>query len=142
MGADELLLVTHHMGGGVGADEHIQEQIGRNGGALVPAQRGGDVAVDRERRPTRPWAGTLDQSASGINGEVDLEPVVGEGVVPQHDHPVADLVDQRVGVGAQHPGVRDGKDAHLVLIGMEVQIQQHVQCLMPGRGGWNGPPRV
>jgi len=53
--------------------------------------------------------------------------------MPQNDIAIACGADVDTAVSAQHPALMDGKDAHVVLIGMEVEI--------PDRPGGHLPVR-
>ena len=45
-----------------------------------------------------------------------------ERVMPQHDIAMAGGADVDIAVPVQHPALMDGKDAHVALIGVKVEI--------------------
>jgi hypothetical protein len=83
----------------------------------------GDVAVERER-----WhvlgGGRLHELAGQVGGAVDLEPVVGEGVVPHDDVAVAHRGHERAVVKAQEPRLGHGEQPH-VMGRVEVVVTDH-----------------
>lgn len=76
----ELGLVADYVGPGVQPYEDVDEEVDPIGGVVLALHRRGNVAVERE------WnlgVAGFHQVAGDVSGDVDLEPVLGERIVPQ-----------------------------------------------------------
>src|SRR6266700_1875209 len=124
----ELVLAGDDVGHRVLADQDVGEQVNAERAVSLALHWRGDVAVDRE--PAGAVAG-LGQASAEAGGDVDLEPVTGERVMPQH-HPVVDrLADSDVVVQAQHARGLRAEDPHRRLVRMEIVIGKHATMLAP-----------
>jgi hypothetical protein len=59
----------------------------------------GDIAVEREPAVA---VARLDHASAEISGDVDLEPVISERIMPQHDFAGHRLADHDAVIQAQH----------------------------------------
>lgn len=57
-----------------------------------------------------------------VSGEVDLETVPRERVIPEHDIAVTARADVDIAGAAQHPARLGHENAHVVLVGVKVEI--------------------
>jgi hypothetical protein len=64
----------------------------------------------------------LHDLAGQVCGEVDLEPVPRERVMPQDDVSVARGADIDIAAEAQHPVRPGGEDAHRVLARVKIEV--------------------
>jgi hypothetical protein len=87
------------------------------------------------RQPPRAVAAGLRDPAVQAGGEVDLEPVPRERVVPQHDVAVARGAHIRIAAQAQHSAGLTGEDAYGFLVGMKVEVPDRPGGHLP-IGSW------
>jgi hypothetical protein len=127
----ELVLVGDDVGHRVIADQDVGKQVDPEGAVSLSLHRRGDVAVECE--PAVAPAG-LGHPSAEAGGDVDLEPVISERVMPQHNPVVSCLADRDAVVQAQHTGGRRTEDPHRWLVGMEIVIAKHGSMLAPARG--------
>ena len=116
----EFLEVAYLIGDAVRPHQQIREQVHGEHCVAAVAHRGRDVAVEREAA-TLVIAG-LHDLAGQAGGEVDLEPVPRERVMPQDDVSVARGADIDIAAEAQHPVRPGGEDAHSVLARVKIEV--------------------
>jgi hypothetical protein len=93
---------------------------------------GGDITVEGEAA-ARLIAAGLHDVAVHVGGEVDLEPVPRERVMPQDDIPVAAGADAPVVADTQDAARFGDEDPHVILIRVKVEV--------PDRHGRHQAPR-
>lgn len=128
--------VADHVGRRVIANENVDEQIHTEGAGGDSLHRGCDVAVEGE--PLAGIAG-FDEVAREVGCHIDLEPLVGERVVPQDDIVVKRLGYDDLVVESKHASVGCAEDPDRRFVGVEVVVHQHAVIMHQRRPG--GRPR-